>query len=388
MERTSGRLGEPSARRPAALPSPRRAAAVAIALWTLVLGERAVAIRHPAVVESVYARGVYPLLAQWIGRLTGPLPFSVAEVLLLVSAALAIVGMVRALVGWRRRERPWRAIATGLGRLAAALAGGVLAFDLMWGLNYDRAPVASLLGYEEGPWPADELSALTSELLVHAEQLRSGLAEGMGGELRLIDGHAGALRRARDGYGPGRIERLSFPDVRGRPKPVALSPLLSYLGVSGIFIPFTGEANVNTTIPDWEVPFTACHELAHQRGFAREDEANYVAYLACRAHPDRDFQYSGTFRGALYAMSALAHADRDAYARARHDLSAPLRRDLDALAAWRKRYESRLGEMQDRINDAYLKTQGQAEGVRSYGRVVDLLLAERRAAARRSRSER
>jgi hypothetical protein len=87
-------------------------------------------------------------------------------------------------------------------------------------------------------------------------------------------------------------------------------------------------------------------------------------------------------------MSALAHADRDAYARARHDLSAPLRRDLDALAAWRKRYESRLGEMQDRINDAYLKTQGQAEGVRSYGRVVDLLLAERRAAARRSRSER
>ena len=55
--------------------------------------------------------------------------------------------------------------------------------------------------------------------------------------------------------------------------------MLSYLGISGIFIPFTCEANVNATLPDWEIPFTACHELAHQRGFAREDEANYVGYL-------------------------------------------------------------------------------------------------------------
>jgi hypothetical protein len=139
---------------------------------------------------------------------------------------------------------------------------------------------------------------------------------------------------------------------------------------------------VNATLPDWEIPFTSAHELAHQRGFAREDEANYVGYLACRAHPDRDFQYSGTFRAALYALSALAQVDRSSYGLLRGRVTAPQSRDLAALAAWHRRYESRLGEVQERVNDAYLKTQGQADGVRSYGRMVDLLLAERRAARR------
>jgi hypothetical protein len=153
---------------------------------------------------------------------------------------------------------------------------------------------------------------------------------------------------------------------------------MSYLGIGGIFIPFTCEANVNATLPDWEILFTSAHELAHQRGFAREEEANYVGYLACRAHPDRDFQYSGTFRAALYSLSALAQVDRPSYGRLRGRVTAPLSRDLAALAAWHRRYESRLGEVQERVNDAYLKTQGQADGVRSYGRMVDLLLAERR----------
>jgi hypothetical protein len=169
------------------------------------------------------------------------------------------------------------------------------------------------------------------------------------------------------------------PAVAGAPKPVMLSSLMSYAGISGIFIPFTGEANVNATLPEWQIPFTAAHELAHQRGYAREDEANYVGYRACRAHPDRDFQYSGTFEAALYALGALAGADRAAYGRLRATLSPPLVRDLGALSAWRARYRSRLGRVQDRVNDAYLKTQGQRDGVQSYGRMVDLLLAERRA---------
>jgi hypothetical protein len=169
----------------------------------------------------------------------------------------------------------------------------------------------------------------------------------------------------------------------GRAKPVLLSPLMSYLGIGGIYAPFTGEANVNATLPDWDRPFTVCHELAHQRGFAREDEANYLAYLACRSHPDRDFQYSGTFQAALYVLGALYAADRPAYDAVRPSLPPPLERDLAALAAWRARYKSRLSRVQDRVNDTYLRTQGQREGVRSYGRMVDLLLAERRAAGRR-----
>jgi hypothetical protein len=189
------------------------------------------------------------------------------------------------------------------------------------------------------------------------------------------------MRRAMRGYEGASARKLPLPALSGSPKLAVLSPLLSYLGIGGIFSPFTGEANVNATLPDWDLPFTAEHELAHQHGFAREDEANYVGYLACRDHPDRDFRYSGTFQAGLYALGALARADRAAYARLRVTLAPPLGRDLAALQAWRARYESRLGEVQDRVNDAYLKTQGQRAGIRSYGRMVDLLIAERRGSA-------
>jgi hypothetical protein len=153
---------------------------------------------------------------------------------------------------------------------------------------------------------------------------------------------------------------------------------LSRIGITGIYFPFTGEPNVNTTVPDVELPFSAAHEVAHQRGFAREDEANYIGYVACRFHPDADFRYAGLLAASHYALSALHALDPAAAARVQAGRSAPVLRDEGALRAWTDRYRGRANEAGRRVNDAYLKTQGQADGVRSYGRMVDLLLAERR----------
>ena len=132
-------------------------------------------------------------------------------------------------------------------------------------------------------------------------------------------------------------------------------------------------------MPDPELPFAASHEIAHERGFAREDEANYLGYLACRLHPHPDFRYSGLLAASVYAQNALYRADRPAWDRIEKMRSAGVRRDLDALRAWSERHRGRASRAAERVNDAYLKSQGQAGGVQSYGRVVDLLLAERRA---------
>jgi hypothetical protein len=335
---------------------------------------------HSEAVERLYARRVFPAVARVVSLATGWAPVSLAEMIVLAGLLALLVWTAYVLVRARWRRWTAAAVAGSLARLAILAAIAVLAFDLLWGFNYDRAPVAALLRYEVAPAPAEDLAALSVDLLAQAAALREGLPEDGAGALRLVDGRRGAVARAGRGYeAPAVALRLPVPPLSAPPKLVLLSPLMSYLGIGGIFIPFTCEANVNATLPDWEIPFTSAHELAHQRGFAREEEANYVGYLACRAHPDRDFQYSGTFRAALYALGALAQADRASYGRVRGTVTAPLGRDLAALAAWHRRYESRLGEVQERVNDAYLKTQGQADGVRSYGRMVDLLLAERRA---------
>jgi len=258
---------------------------------------RLVATGQPEAVENVYARRVFPVVARLVSAATGWLPFSLSETIVIAGVIAIAAAGLRVLL--RARWRRWTAasVAGGVARLAAAIALAVFAFDLAWGYNYDRAPVAALLRYDLAPAPADDLAALAAELLAQAAALREGLPEDAAGVLRLTDGRRGALGRAARGYAaPQLVHRLPVPHLSAPPKLVLLSPLMSYLGIGGIFIPYTCEANVNATLPDWEIPFTSAHELAHQRGFAREEEANYVGYLACRAHPDRDFQYSGTFR--------------------------------------------------------------------------------------------
>jgi hypothetical protein len=220
---------------------------------------------------------------------------------------------------------------------------------------------------------------VAAALVEEANARREGLAEDPKGRLRIEDGVSGALARAAQGFEAAQA-RLGFVKPGCvRPRAALSSPLLARLGISGIFVPWTAEPHVNATLPDAQIPFSAAHEVAHRVGFAREDEANYLGYLACRLHPDADFQYSGTLAASTYAQAALAKAAPEAARRIEAARSAGVRRDLDALREWSERYEGRAAEVSRRVNDAYLKSQGQPQGVASYGRMVDLLIAERRA---------
>ena len=158
---------------------------------------------------------------------------------------------------------------------------------------------------------------------------------------------------------------------------------MSLVGISGIYFPFTGEPHVNAELPACQLPFVACHEIAHRLGFAREDEANFLAWLACRDHPDADFRYAGALAALRHALAVLALVDPAAFAVERERLAEPVLRDLRDLEAFWSRWRGPLAELGSAVNDAYLTAQGELEGVASYGRVVDLLLAERRWRARR-----
>ena len=166
--------------------------------------------------------------------------------------------------------------------------------------------------------------------------------------------------------------------IYSRPKGVYSSKLLCYAGITGIFMPFTYEANVNMMTPDPSFPHTIMHEMAHQRGFSREDEANFVGYLACKYHPDYDFQYSGYYHALVYSLNTLYGYDKDKSDEIMGMLSKDVLKDMTYENNFWKQFESPIEEITTAINDNYLKANHQYDGVYSYGRVVDLLLAERR----------
>ena len=169
-----------------------------------------------------------------------------------------------------------------------------------------------------------------------------------------------------------------FPSLEGyypRPKKLIDSEILSYQGRTEIYSPFTVEANFNGDMTAYNIPFTACHELSHLRGFMQEEEANFIAFLACTGSERTDFQYSGYLSGWVYCMNALYRADQESWREVRPLLAEEAEPDLEANGAFWDAYEGRISETADRINDTYLKVNGQADGVRSYGRMADLIVA-------------
>lgn len=353
---------------------------VAWGLLPAAVGVHLLAAQAPSWVERLYARGLYPLVAAALSWLTGLLPFSVAELHLAAAVVLAVMGMVAFVRGLARSAgRRWRVAGRALRRLWAGAGIAYALFVGLWGLNYRRQPMAESLGLVVRPAPPSELAAVAAELADEANRARVGLPEDGAGVFRLTDGLRGTLRRVPLGFAAAARTHPLLAGASSPPKAALLSPLLSRMGITGIFCPFTGEAHVNADVPAPDLPFTASHELAHGHGFAREEEASYAGYLACLSHPDPGFRYSGVLMASAYAQSALARADRQAARRVEAARSAAVRRDLDALREWAARHQGPVEEASRRVNDAYLRAHGEADGVRSYGRMVDLLLAERRA---------
>lgn len=172
-------------------------------------------------------------------------------------------------------------------------------------------------------------------------------------------------------------EKYSFMnDQRSKIKPVLMSKTLSRAHITGLYSFFTGEVNINLDFPDYTIPYTVAHEFAHQRGIAREDEANIVAFLVCINSSDEYLKYSALINAFEYVTSALNEASPEAFYEVYATLDEQIKKELHAYSDFYKKYEnSTSGKIGTKIGNAYLMLNGETEGVRSYGLVAELLVA-------------
>ena len=175
----------------------------------------------------------------------------------------------------------------------------------------------------------------------------------------------------------------TYPIFRGSDVPVkklsVIGEYLMYNGIVGMFMPITGEAGVPGSVPIVPLAFTMAHEAGHRLGLAAEEEANFAAFLACANSEDVRFLYSGYYNAFSYCFSALYKADQEEALelyRSKEEIGYQLIKldRSDTYEAYQK-YDSPLQEVSDKVNDTYLKTFSQKEGIRSYGIVTDYLIA-------------
>ncbi len=316
-----------------------------------------------------YSTHLYPVWVGSLGRLTGYLPFSAAEILLYLLLAAIALRAVRSAADIRKKQAGYKGAGWDLLLLVAALC---FLYVVNCGINYHRDSFSECSGIQAEEYTADELKAvcqwLTDKVADYAGSVPRGPNGGMVLKLDLEDNAAEAMRALKDEY----------PELEGyypQPKELMNSWILSVQNLSGVYSPFTIEANYNGDMQDYNIPFTACHELSHLRGFMQEQEANFIAFLACSGSEEEAFAYSGYLMGWIHCMNVLYRADYDAWEEVRSQLPQEAEQDLKLNREFWAEYDGRIAEVSNRVNDTYLKANGQSDGVKSYNRMVDLIVA-------------
>ncbi len=308
-----------------------------------------------------------------LATVTSPVSFSIGEWLLI----LLIPAVVCLLVyGIAVCAKDGKKCARFVSFILSVIAVIYILFVLTFATGYRATTLAEQLDLEDNPVSAEELYDTTMIVVDELNRLADGQTYAADGLSVMPDGFDGTIDELNEAY---LVFNKQYPDLvqsfRSRPKMISLSEPMMYTHIAGVYSFFTGESNINVCYPDFVIPYTAAHEMAHQRGVARENEANFVAFLVCIASDDSYVRYSGYLNLYEYLASALYKASHDLYWQALAELDTRVRGELKAYSDFFEPYrESTVSKVSDAVNDAYLSSQGTPGSV-SYGLVVDLAVS-------------
>lgn len=307
-----------------------------------------------------------------LARLNSHLPFSMAEALIGLAAAAVlgyIIYTVIALI--RRGERLRRLYAAVINLLAAGLAV-YAGFCLLWGVYYYGDDFMTRSGLENGNISVEQLETVTRYFAALANEYSGQVPRDADGNY--VADRAALLERSDEVYANAERELpcLVGPEVRA--KGVHFSRVMSYTDFTGFFFPFTAEANVNTDFPPALFASTIAHELAHQRGVAKEQEANFVAVLASLEYGDAEYCYSACMLAYTHLGNALYSADYDTWKSVYLTLNDNVRRDFAANREYWAQFETPVQKVSNTVYEGFLYSYDQNMGLKSYGACVDLLV--------------
>ena len=322
--------------------------------------------------SDIFNRYVSPFVRGFLATLTGWIPFSLAEFLLLMVPFIVIAIVV---FGLKRYSSSWRDVLIFSLTILSVAAYVFSTFTLGFVPAYRGSRLDKKLGLDKQPVSADELRDTTYAVLEELTAIESEIGFKSDGFSVMPYSYEELNDKLMDAYDVA-CEKYDFiPKLHSRVKRIMLSEPMTYTHISGVYTFFTGEANINTNFPDYTLPYTAAHELAHQRGIAREDEANFVAFLVCKESDDVYIRYSAYLNMYEYLRNALYAANPDYYTETYYSVPVNCRKEMTAYSKFFDKYrENVIEEVSESVNDTFLTING-TEGTRSYGMVVDLAVA-------------
>jgi len=327
---------------------------------------------YPEWVEKNYALGVYPVISKTQRLLFGWIPFSLGDVFY---AFLILVILFKTFQFFKllfRKKLSRVYFITGLQQLIFFFLFLYVVFNLLWGLNYNRSGIAAQLKLEVKPYAINDLDTLTGILEDRLNRFSDSVNPS---KRKLLKKKKNLFQESFEAYKSAAI-RFSFLKYKNLSvKPSIFSYAGNILGFQGYYNPFSGEGQVNTTIPAFLEPYVATHEMAHQLGYAKENEANFVAFLACRSSSSNEFRYSLYFNMYLYAIGELYVRDSIKAKQYQEKLSPQVIDDIKTLRSFYKKYKNPVEPVIMWFYGHYLKANNQPAGKLTYDEVVLWMIA-------------
>jgi hypothetical protein len=323
---------------------------------------------YPYLVERYYSEGFYRLMCHILHSIFNLFPFSIGDLLY-----IAVVGYLVYAFIWLIRltfKKQWVNAGLLVLKLTIGWLCAILIFYLFWGMNYFRRPAGELLHLKDSTYTTADLQTVGSILIDSANATRARLTTA---DLR--QSNSAIYQTSVKAINKLSHDSVNFYTYSPSIKPSLLTPLLNYMATSGYYNPFTGETQMNYQMPVFNRPVTACHEMGHQMGYGTEDEANFVGFIAGIGSADRLLRYSAYHLAVDEFMHALYFRDSLANKALKPRISKAVHHDFVIERKYWLSYRGQIDNISAIFYDKFLKINNQPQGIKTYNRMVQLVMA-------------
>jgi hypothetical protein len=324
-------------------------------------------------VEHYYTYGLYPYISSTFRWLFGWIPFSIGDIVYVAAFVFLVIKtwkFLKLLAKGKAKEH----LSWILFRKYLKIVFGIyIIFNICWGLNYNRAGIASQLDIEYQTYSSEEVYALALVL-----QKKVNLYAASYDSLKRTEFDKNNKLLFALGIESYKKAENEYPYLLYRNpsiKPSLYTAVGHYFGFTGYYNPFTGEAQLKTSVPAFVKPFILCHEMAHQLGYGKENEANLVAFLAARASAENEFRYSAYYDVFAYTIRELAKLDREKFLALRENMHERFKIDYRNYLQYLYNNRNMVEPFVSDFYDSYLRLNNQPKGTATYNEVVGWLIA-------------
>lgn len=322
---------------------------------------------YPEFVESTYSHGLYIYISKGMRYAFGWLPVSVGDILYTILSIYVIRWF------YVNRKRIIKDTRHWILDVLSAISIGYFAFHVLWAFNYYRLPIHESLNIDN-EYTTEELVHLTEQLITKTNGIHLSIATNDSLKVDMPFSKSELLKMIPDGY-----DQLSktFPYLTYQPRSIKKSIYsipLTYMGFSGYLNPFTNEAQIDGLIPSYKFPSTGSHEVAHQLGYAAENEANFIGSMAAMKHPNVYFQYSGHAFALRHCLGEIYKRDSKLYKTLLPTINKGILKNYQEVRDFWDGYQNPTEPLFKSTYNNFLKANNQSNGMESYSYVVALLV--------------